>query len=308
MRYAVRISDNEGWAWVTFGLYKGFYGLVWICAYGDLCDVDIALYHSQEAEVFFRSGFSRRGKLCHGRSRRCLRHLSACIGVDLRIQNEQVDVDSTCQDVVQTSVPNIVSPSVTSKTPDRFAYKIVRYPQQLFAVIAFAFCALVFELVHAGSLLFNGFLLRLIGQCSRSDFFSRLFINTACFSRLIQQGQSTFFEFVNRQSHPHCKLGAILKEAVTPYRSPAVGSFGIWSCWKIAAINRGTACCVSNHSPVTEKLSQQLNIGCFAAAGTGAGIFKQRLDELAAFNGIGFEKFWGRVRDRKAVFIIVTFL
>jgi hypothetical protein len=82
------------------------------------------------------------GKFGDRSARRGFRHLAACIGIDLCVEDEDVYVLAGSYDVVKSSVADVVCPSVSAYAPYALSDQIVDDRDQLFSL----FRAHVFEL------------------------------------------------------------------------------------------------------------------------------------------------------------------
>ena len=103
---------------ISFRLLDGLQGLRGVGAHGDLCHVDIAVGHGD-----LRQGL-RLGFLTGSRELRdltdvgSLGSLSAGVGVDLGIEDEDVDVFAGGEDMVDAAEADVVSPAVAAEDPD----------------------------------------------------------------------------------------------------------------------------------------------------------------------------------------------
>jgi len=65
VRDARRISDDNGRAIMGFGFQKRIQGLGIFTCVSDMGDIDIAVIHRQQCQVFFRRGFAACGEFRH---------------------------------------------------------------------------------------------------------------------------------------------------------------------------------------------------------------------------------------------------
>jgi len=77
------------------------------------------------------AAFAGRRELGHGRPRSRFRHLTSRIRVNLRVQNEQVDVPPRRQHMVHTTEADVVGPAVAADDPDALLHQHVGESQQL---------------------------------------------------------------------------------------------------------------------------------------------------------------------------------
>ncbi len=66
VRYAVRIGDDYRRALIVLGFDKCFDRLVGVCAHRNAGDINIAVAHHQQSQIFFAGWFAGRGELGNG--------------------------------------------------------------------------------------------------------------------------------------------------------------------------------------------------------------------------------------------------
>ena len=92
VRDALRIGEDQRRALVRLGFAKRDDRLLVVGAHRDLRDVDVAVRDRHHREVLAWHLPAGGGKLGRSSERRCLRCLSAGIGIDLGVEDEHVDV------------------------------------------------------------------------------------------------------------------------------------------------------------------------------------------------------------------------
>ena len=95
-----------------------------------------------------------------------------------------------------------------------------------------------------------------------------------------QQAHHALAMLVDGQAEAEPEFGVILKQRVGPRRAAAVGVGSVRCRGQVAAVNGGAAGGIGNQHSVAVQLGQQFDIRRFATAGAGAGVFKQRADQL----------------------------
>ena len=80
--------------------------------------------HRHEGEVLLRFLLARSGELIDRAGLRGLRSLAAGIGVDLGIENEDIDVAFAREDMIESAVTDIVAPAIAADDPNRFIDEI----------------------------------------------------------------------------------------------------------------------------------------------------------------------------------------
>ena len=114
---AVTVSDDQGRTVVGFGFQKGAQRLSVLGAEGDGGDVDVAVGHGNDTEVLFCRRPAGDRELRRRAQRRRFGLLSAGIGIDLGVQDQDVDVAVRRQDVIQAAVADVVSPAIAADDP-----------------------------------------------------------------------------------------------------------------------------------------------------------------------------------------------
>ncbi len=87
--------------------------------------IDVAVHVGEQAEILLRRRLAGRRELGHRAERRRLRLLAAGIGIDLRVEHEDVHVTLAGQDVVEAAVPDVVGPTVAAHQPDALLHQVV---------------------------------------------------------------------------------------------------------------------------------------------------------------------------------------
>ena len=88
---------------------------------------------------------------------------------------------------------------------------------------------------------------------------------------------------IDRKADAESKFGVVFKQGVGESRAKATSCHGLRERRGKEAVCLGTACCIGSIHPVSEELSEKLDIRRLTAAGAGTGEFVERLLILAAF-------------------------
>ena len=263
------IADDEGRSVVCLSLTECLECLVVVSTHSALCNVDIAVAHSDLSEVLLLDGLTGCRELCNGADRCCFGSLTAGIGVNFCVEYENVDVLTGSQHVIQTAEADIVCPAVTTEDPHGLLGEEVLVSKDLLDCLAAgAHCLKLCD--------------ELVGSCSVGSGVVKcgeVFLSgSLCGSRsFIAAGDllDIFLESVADSSlsevHTKTELCVVFKEGVAPSRAEALLVDGVRSGRCGAAPDGGTACCVGVRS--------------LAAACTSAGELEQRLLELASLDG-----------------------
>ena len=100
--------------------------------------------------------------------------------------------------------------------------------------------------------------------------------------QLRQQLAGIFALLVQRQAHAQAKFGVVFEERVGPGRAAPFAVDGPGGGGQVAAVDGGAAGGIGDQHAVAEELGEQLDVGCLAAAGAGAGELEQRLAAAAS--------------------------
>ena len=111
------VCNDQGRSRICLSLSDCLDGLVHISTHGDLCNVYIAVAHSDCSKVFLLNFFTACSELSNSTCRSSLGGLSACVGVNLSVEYHDVDILAACKYVVNAVESDIVSPTVTTEDP-----------------------------------------------------------------------------------------------------------------------------------------------------------------------------------------------
>ena len=120
------IGNNERRSRVLFRFFQSTDQLIGIGTHGDLCHVYVIVSHGNTAKVFLCRGFSGIGKLCDCTDGSGFGRLSARVGINFRIHNNDIDIDSGSEDMIQSAVADIVCPAVTAVHPHALFHQRIR--------------------------------------------------------------------------------------------------------------------------------------------------------------------------------------
>ena len=131
VRDAMTVGDYERRPGIRLGFHDGLQRLRIFGAHRDLGDIDMAIRHRHEAQVFLRAGFSGRCEFRGGGGGCRLRLLPAGVRVHLGVEHEHVHVGPARQHVIEAAIADVVRPPVAADNPDAFLHQVVGEPQQL---------------------------------------------------------------------------------------------------------------------------------------------------------------------------------
>ena len=112
--FARAVGNNQRRARIRFRFLNRFYRLVQLRAKGNLRDVNVAVHHHADAEVFARLALTVFAKLGDRPQRGGFSCLAAGVGIALGIEHQNIDVFGQAQHVVKTAEADIVGPAIAT--------------------------------------------------------------------------------------------------------------------------------------------------------------------------------------------------
>ena len=278
------VSDDQRRSFISFGFFQSFQQLVHVGAHSDLSNVNVAVAHSHHAEVFLLYALAVGGELRDRAGRSRLGSLTAGVGVNFGIQNEDVDVFAAGEDVIQSAVADIVCPAVAAEDPNGL------FDQAVFCGND-PLCGCVVGSRASGDQFFRRDLAAFgvvhVIQPLFACGFGFGVVRPSAFDQRVDVGFDLVTPCGVSQVHAVAEFGVVLEQAVRPCRSVTFVVGGVGAGGRRAAVDRGATGRVRNDHSVAEQLSDQLDVRSFAAARASARIFEQGLGELAALYGVG---------------------
>src|SRR5690349_15774254 len=117
--------------------------------------VDVAVVDGHQREILLASGLAAGGEFGDRASWRRLGHLAAGVGVDLRVEYEDVDVAAGSEHVIEAAITDVVGPAVAADDPDALLDQIVGHREKFAGARAVDMQEFFFELPDALPLLEN---------------------------------------------------------------------------------------------------------------------------------------------------------
>ena len=286
VRDAGRVSDDEARAWPGLGLDERLRRLDVVRANGDLGDVDVAVGPGDCAQVLLGDALSGGGELGDRAAGGGLGGLPAGVGIDLSVEDEDVDVPPARQDVIEPAEADVVGPPVATDDPDAFAHQGIGNRRQVdrrAAVLVGVRKAAEHgsQLGHALALGPDPRLGRLVG---RQDLGRQLDADDG--SQLLDEQRSLAALGFIAEPHPEAELGVVLEQRVVPRRAPSFGVRRPRRGRQVGAVDRRAPGGVRDDHAVAEQLGDELDVRGLATAGAGARELEQRLQRLGALHRI----------------------
>ena len=127
---AVGVGQDQRRAVIGLGFDERPQGVLIAGAHGHAGHVDVAIGHRDQSEVLLGAGLAIAGELRHRSPGRGLRHLSAGVGVHLRIQHQDVDVVMGGEEVIDAAEADVVGPAITADHPDTAFHQVIGQAEQ----------------------------------------------------------------------------------------------------------------------------------------------------------------------------------
>jgi hypothetical protein len=205
--------------------------------------------------------------------------LAAGVGIDLGVKHEDVDLGVHGDDMVQAAETDVVGPAVAADNPDGFFDQRIGQDVKAGGVRRGKGVEGAAQFAHALALLADSascpvWPSNCVGQF-KPDFAGRVCASVRARIPFVCPEPM-------RWPKPYSALSSkseLDQAGPRPSLLTCVGSGR-----QVAAVNGGAAGGVGNDQAVAGHLREQLDVRRFAAAGTGAGEFEERLAELRAFD------------------------
>ena len=280
------VADDQGGARIGLCLTDGVEGLCLVGTHGDLRHIDIAVLHGDFRQGLLSHLLTSGGELCHLTDVGRLRGLTASVGVDFGVEDEDVHILTRGKHMVHTTVADVVSPTVATENPHGLLDEVVGTGDNFFcqgshiASGLLTKCEKCFASGLRGIAIVEGLqpsfsgnfqLVRASGhRCHLSDEVCKLV--TLC---------------LLTDEHTKTVLGIVFKQGVCPGRTLAVFVNGVGGGGGRATPDRGTACGVGDEHAIAIELGDDTGIGGLGTACAGARELQIGLEELTALHGLG---------------------
>ena len=135
---------------IGLGLGNGLEGLSLVGAHCDLRDVDVAIGHGDLGKALLLGLLTGSRELSDLTDVGSLGGLSAGVGVDLGIEDEDVDILVLGKDMVHAAEADIVGPAVAAEDPDGLLAEVILLAQDLRGQLAGVTVAAVADALFEG--------------------------------------------------------------------------------------------------------------------------------------------------------------
>ncbi len=152
MRNTVAVGNDQRRAIVGVCLEEGLEGLGIVGAHGNLGNIDVAIGHGNQAEVFLGQALAVGGEFGNSRTRGRLGSLTARVGVNFGIEDQDIDIASGGHDVIEAAVTNVIRPAVAADDPNALTDQGIGQFRQEAGTGVLAARQLAAQGFHAGAL------------------------------------------------------------------------------------------------------------------------------------------------------------
>ena len=209
------ISDDKRRTRISLSFAHSLKALSLVGTHSYLCNIYIAISSSNHTKVFFTNTFSGSGEFSNSTDRGSFRSLTTGIRIYFRIENEDIYILTGSDDMVETTITDIIRGTITTDNPLRTFYEVVTEFSNLLAYIAIT--------------LFN---FRENSICQSTRLFGIIFFLDPLFKELFQligaararlsfshQFHEAGTHFFISDSHTEAKFAEIFEEGVCPSRT-----------------------------------------------------------------------------------------
>ena len=277
------VADDQGRAVVGLGLLDGLQGLRRVGTHGNLGDVDVAVGHGDLGEGLLLGHLAGGSKLRDLAEVRGLGGLATRVGVDLGVEDEDVNVAVRGEDVVQAAEADIVSPAVAAEDPEGLLGQVGLVGEDgLGGVGAVGLEGLD---VGGGSSLGGGGVAGVGVEPSLGSGLEGL-AHAVGLEQRLGVGDELVVDGLVADLKTEAVLGVVLEQGVVPRGTVALGVDRVGRGRGRVAPDGGAAGGVGDEHAVAGDLGHEASVAGLGAAGAGAGELEERLLELRAL-GVG---------------------
>ena len=264
------VGDNDAGSFELFRLVDGTDELGVVRAHGDLGDVDVAVGHHHLAQVLLGAFLAGGGKLCNRADLGGLGGLSAGVGVYLCVDDQDVEILSARNDMVEAAEADVVGPAVSAVHPEGFLGKLILVAEDHVSALSVCRAGSGDGFKHGDQSI--GSLLRLveviIGFHPLADGSLQRFVR-GLFQEFGETQLLRFSLLAHGQDHTKGELGVIFKEGIGPGRTLSPSVYRVGNARRGGTPGLGAARRVGPVDPASEELGEELGVGRFAAARAG---------------------------------------
>ena len=127
------VGDDDAGTVPSLSFADSLEGLSVVCTHCNLSDIDVAVGGGNHAEVLLADTLTLGSELSDSTERRSLGSLATGVGVNLRVEHEDVHIFACSDDVVETAVTDVIGSTVTTDDPLAALHEIVVEGLQLSA-------------------------------------------------------------------------------------------------------------------------------------------------------------------------------
>ena len=267
------VADDQRRTIVCFRFLENLQGLGVVCTEGDTAHVNVLVAHGDEAEVLLAGALTSGSEEGDCATVRGLGSLSTGVGVHFGIEDADVHVFARSHHVVETTVTDVVCPTVTTEDPHGLLHEVVG---EFVAEADRCVVGCTGEgCLQGGNVFTLGLDAGFVGLILGRELFLEFGRNVHGF----EEAQSLLGMLRDSEAHTETEFGVVFEEAVGPSGAAAFLVLCPRSGREVTAVNGGATRSVGDNHAVTEQLRNETHVSGFAAACAGAGEFEQRFEE-----------------------------
>ena len=128
---ALAIGEDQRGTVIGLRLPKRIQRLLRIGAHRDLGHIDVAIGDGLQGEILARDPLPGRREFCDRAKRGRLRGLTAGVGIDLGVEDQDIDVTPGRHDVIEAAKADVIGPAVAADDPDAPPHEMVHHGKQI---------------------------------------------------------------------------------------------------------------------------------------------------------------------------------
>ena len=301
-----RIVDHESRTVVSFGFRDGLDGLTRIGGDSDGGDVDVLVLHGHTTQVLLHQRLAASSELGDSGHLSGLGLLTTGVGVHFGIEDEDVDVFALSEDVIDTTVANIVGPAISTNNPlGQLGHDIDSFFEESEFVVVLLFVGKKGAAVVVADFALGG-ITRILqpGLEVGAEFLGlgngvvlEETLNTSSKIATLDQGGD---------HHTETEFGVIFEERGTPGRTLTTAVDGVGVGGEGTTPDTRATHGIGDHESLAEELSEDTDRLGFTATSAGTREFNQRFLEGAALDGLLVDEV-ALVLDGHGVFPVLGF-
>lgn len=238
MLHTWAIHDNERWTVVLNSLAERLNSVNIVGSKIKLADISVTIAHADKSKILLVGGLTTSSETSNGTHWSSLRLLTTSIGVNFGIENHDGEVHTRSHDVVETTIANIIGPTITTLDDDDGTSKQISSIRRTKVLGDFTVRAL-----HGLKDVYNGVtsklrFFKLVGGIEPLLHGSLEVIGSALLGNDLLAGLLQLLAaLVKSADHTETELSVVLEERVSPSGTLALVVGAVWVVWEAETID-----------------------------------------------------------------------